>query len=194
MFAYCNNNPVSNSDPSGHWLVEAIAAVAIVTGLLLSGCSANQYGAAKRYKETSSPNFNCYAYALRETEWRYVGGYPEAVTDYNVENVAAMVMDDVKASGRSIRPLESFDSPIEQNEYRIALRTGVEDYHFMIQHSDGSWSHKPSWLPSRLADGNNPSDMSWDLPYFDTNKYGLLQLMYHENYYDSATLYFAISP
>ena len=200
MFAYCNNNPVNLTDPSGHFGAAAAIIASAIVAITLSACSkqpSSNVGAAKKYEESMSTNFNCYAYALGETEWRYVGGRPDAVTDFDVDSVALMVMDDVKKLGRSIRPLESYDSPIDSNEYRIALRTGVEDYHFMVQNSDGSWSHKPGHCKTRQIDGANPSVVPWDAIIID--QYIFQQLNYvveidiEPNYYDSKTLYFAIS-
>ena len=42
MFAYCNNNPVMASDPTGKLLTEILVGIGMIfgTGLLLSGCSA----------------------------------------------------------------------------------------------------------------------------------------------------------
>ena len=162
--------------------------------ILLAGCSNNsEYGAAEEYTPISDPSFNCYAYALGEDEWRYVGGSQDAVSNFDVNAVGEMVVNDVTQSGMGIRPLSAFDSPIEADEYRIALRTGESDYHFMRQNSDGTWSHKPSWLPTMLASGTNPSTISWDLPAFEIDANGRHQLVFIPNYYDSKTLYFAIS-
>lgn len=52
----------------------------------------------------------------------------------------------------------NYDSILHENAYRIALtysRTG-NDFHFLRQNSDGSWSHKPGFgskrnlIPSRI--------------------------------------------
>lgn len=98
---------------------------------------------------------------------------------------------------RSMRTIDSYDSPIESNEYRIALRTGKEDYHFMVQHNDGSWSHKPGFCSTRLIDGANPSVISWDAPRGDAVllcNFGIVkEIGSVPNYYDSRTIYFAVS-
>jgi RHS repeat-associated protein len=200
MFAYCNNNPVNLTDPSGHFGAAAAIIASAIVAITLSGCSkqpSSNVGAAKKYEESTSTKYNCYAYALGEKDWRYVGGRPDAVTDFDVDSVALMVMDDVKKLGRSIRPLESYDSPIDSNEYRIALRTGVEDYHFMVQNSDGSWSHKPGQCKTRQIDGANPSVVPWDRILIDANIWYqfhyIVEVDIEPNYYDSKTLYFAIS-
>ena len=189
LFSYCGNSVISYMDPDGLFAIQGLllAGVLAACTLLLSGCAAKtDYGAASTYKPTTSTKYNCYAYALGETEWKYVGGSPDAVQDFSVENVAQMVLDDAKADGRSMRIIDSYDSPINPNEYRIALRTGEADYHFMLQHSDGSWSHKPSSLPSRLIAGDNPSEIAWD-GYAKTGR------VICNNYYNSKTVYFAVT-
>lgn len=97
---------------------------------------------------------------------------------------------------KTLRAIEDFNSPIESNEYRIALRTGESDYHFMIQHNDGTWSHKPSACKTRLINGANPSVVSWDLPLVDTflYSYGVIrEVGAIPNYYNSKTRYFAVT-
>ena len=196
MYAYCGNNPVNRVDPEGKsWI--AVAIVVVLCALFLTGCQDSQYGAAAPFTESNSTTQNCLAYALGEDEWMYVGGSPGAVGNYDVDHVAGMLMDDMTESGRSIRPIDSYDSPIEKDEYRIALRTSYDDYHFMVQHSDGTWSHKPGFLKSRRIEGNNPSEVSWDLPQINEVAYYLWGVIIENgcisNYYDSEIRYFAVS-
>ena len=189
LFSYCGNSVISYIDPDGLFAIQGLllAGMLVACTLLLSGCAAKtDYGAASPYKPTTSIEYNCYAYALGETEWKFVGGREGAVQDFSVENVAQMVLDDAKADGRAMRIIDSYDSPINANEYRIALRTGDADYHFMLQHSDGSWSHKPSFLPSRLIAGDNPSEIAWD-------GFAATGEVICNNYYNSKTVYFAVT-
>ena len=193
LFSYCGNSVISYIDPDGLFAIQGLLLAGMLAActLLLSGCAAKtDCGAASPYKPTTSREYNCYAYALGETEWKFVGGREGAVQDFSVENVAQMVLDDAKADGRAMRIIDSYDSPINANEYRIALRTalrpGSEDYHFMLQHSDGSWSHKPGTLSSRLIDGDNPSEITWDAP-------SMIEGLTFVNYYNSKTVYFAVT-
>ena len=79
----------------------------------------------------------------------------------------------------------------------IALRTGKADYHFMLQHDDGTWSHKPGMAGTRLINGNNPSVVSWDMPIYHRGLYNVFGIVSEigaiENYYDSDTIYFAVT-
>jgi RHS repeat-associated protein len=91
LFSYCGNSVISYMDPAGLFAIQGLllAGVLAACTLLLSGCAAKtDYGEASTYKPTTSTKYNCYAYALGETEWKYVGGSPDAVQDFSVENVA----------------------------------------------------------------------------------------------------------
>lgn len=198
MFAYCLNNPTNTVDPTGTIGWEII--IPIIIGLipLLSGCEDNteSYGAAGAYEYSSSPKYNCYAHALGLDEWKYVGGSPDAVKDFSVDKVGDMVEADILSMGWSIRPLESYDSPIGENEFRIALATGPSDYHFMVQHSDGTWSHKPGFGPTRQINGDNPSCVSWDMPIVNTQLLSMgiyREVAVYEGYYNDGPVYYAIS-
>ena len=201
MFAYCGNNPVNRVDPTGEvwWVVAAVAVVIVACTVVLTSCTSSKnssFGAASPYTASNSTEYNCYAYALGEDQWKYVGGSSNAVQSFDVDVVAEMVLSDAQRDGRSIRIIDSYDSPIESNEYRIALRTGDADYHFMLQHSDGTWSHKPGICSTRLIDGANPSVISWDLPQIDGYllQFGILsEVGCIENYYDSEIIYFAVT-
>ncbi len=201
MFAYCGNNPICRVDPTGQWWITALVVTVIVAcTMTLSGCSMQptpNTGAASPYTPSNSTDYNCYAYALGEEQWKYVGGSSEAVKNFDVDTVAEMVLADAQKDGKMMRIIDSYDSPIESNEYRIALRTGEGDYHFMKQHNNGSWSHKPGFCSTRLIDGANPSVISWDAPRVDMwylYNYGIVkETGTVPNYYNSKTVYFAVS-
>jgi len=200
MFAYCGNNPVMRVDPTGQCgiIIPVIIGIGKVLEAIVKATSedASGTGAASEYKPTSSFAYDCYPYALGETESRDLG---EGWFDYNGTNVyivALVVLVDLWTEGRSARIISSYDSPITSNEYRIALRTGENGYHFMVQHSDGTWSHKPGMLPSRHINGANPSSVSWDIPLIDDDyfmKTGIIkEVGVIPGCYDSTIIYFAI--
>ena len=199
MFAYCNNNPIIAKDPTGRFLGVLIG-IGVGLALLLSGCDSDSnkkdYGAARPYKYSNSRDYNCYAYALGETVWKYVGGSQDAVTDYNVNDVAKLVLKDAERDGRTMRIIDSYNSDINANEYRIALRVGAADYHFMRQNDDGTWSHKPGFCDTRCIKGDNPDAVTWDQPIVDARLlyYGIVrETGVIENYYSSNTIYFAVT-
>ena len=88
--------------------------------------------------------------------------------------VVEAILSDNK--NRGIRLLDDVYDPIDDDEYRIAVRIGhgyyewneVVDYHFMREDKNGNWSHKPSTMPIQyLEEGETPDDVSWDL-YIET--------------------------
>lgn len=95
---------------------------------------------------------------------------------------------------RGCRIIESNDTPIEDNEYRIALRVGEQpvvgpngypylqwDYHFMVQTESGEWAEKcGSSSATILHTSGNPSIFQWDAATYP-------------NFYTSDILYFAIT-
>ena len=152
MFAYCGNNPICNSDPSGFLWVEIIA-VAIVIACCLVSCS-------------SDVNTNCYAYALRKDTDPETGESQKLAVDpgdFSTKNYAndilmyspgraalelsELVEKDAKALGYYCEIVYSIENytPKEGN-WLIALAYCPEpsglDYHFWRQEADGSWTHK----------------------------------------------------
>jgi len=82
--------------------------------------------------------------------------------------------------GYDIRILDDYDSAIFYNERRIAYREGYalgssRDCHFILQNSNGYWSGKLSFYPSRLYSIFNPnvSSLIWEDIYFseELNEY-----------------------
>jgi hypothetical protein len=67
----------------------------------------------------------------------------------------------------------------------------------MIQHSDGSWSHKHGVCPTEIFVGEDPGAVAWDLPdineplFFFTREVEIIGST--PKYYDSDPYYFAVS-
>lgn len=100
--------------PSGQfWITVLVVAAVVVAAATLSGCSSKgshpEVGAASPYSPSNFMDYNCYAYALGEKQWKYVGGSPDAVQDFSVDNVAQMVLNDAEKDGRSMRIIDSYD-------------------------------------------------------------------------------------
>ena len=79
-----------------------------------------------------------------------------------------------KELGIPIREIGEDDVLNPQKEFRIAFRVACHkkstifgeqiefaDFHFMLQHSDGTWSHKMGSLPSEYLGKINPSTYQW---------------------------------
>lgn len=99
---------------------------------------------------------------------------PESTMDNIVENLTL----DASRLGYSITEYTANSlSPVEQcgNSSRmIAVVTGNTDYHFYMQHSDGTWSHKPGSTEitnlSLYNNGNNTKILTNYTIYTDANK------------------------
>ena len=204
MYTYCNNNPVNRVDPSGHFGVTSLFVGALVcgVGILLTSCTAEvSYGAAQPFKEAKggerSNSPNCYSYAIGYYNKSYnPGEFSGKPYIASLSSVASSIEEDMKTLGRSVRRLNSYNSSIKDNEYRIALRvksfpftkdrTGQIyfdwDYHFMVQTATGAWAEKHGPGGDALVHeiGETPETISWDRG----NRIG---------YYDSEIIYFAIS-
>lgn len=185
-----------------------------VTGINLN----SNFGSAAIYESNSNVNLNCFGYALKMDDIWVNIITQAGIIDFSNVNSSNMYLHQVIVPAvlytinsypfYSARVLYTINEPISENEYRIALRIGNtitnkifyttpgnlgpyvknDDYHFMIQHSDGSWSHKVGNLPSiHLNSVMNPSEINWDSPFID---YSTSE--FFPNHYNSFTIYFAI--
>ena len=197
MFAYCGNNPVMRADPRGTSFEDTfLFYIKQIIHVVLAIVCPSEYGAATPYVPSDSIEYFCVGHALNEPEYKAIG--KDIITDFSTDNIKGLLISDAIDYGWGIREIDSYDSPIASDEYRIALRTSTKDYHFMVQHSDGSWSHKPGILRTRLIEGDNPDVVSWDLILYYTNvdengclwihEYGIVK-----DVYKSDIVYFAIS-
>ena len=110
----------------------------------------------------------------------------------------------VKSMGRQCRKLSASSSYIRPNEYKIAMRIGIDipekepngrpkptnDMHFMVQTETDGWAHKMGPYPSQYLGNINPTTYSWD--YYKYNSAGEYTI-YIKNGYNSSTLYFAVT-
>ena len=188
LYAYCFNDPVNMADQNGQ-KPEAVSKITkkIFNKLLNLYKYSTFYGAATKYvKASSTSGKNCYAYAIGRSKALDPGSLSGCSPANNdVYAIANAVIRDLLALGRTARMIQGWYSQILKNEYRIAVRCGANDYHFMRQNNDGSWSEKPGrFLASKNhPKGVNPDDISWDLPKL---------VGFSKNYYNSEIIYIAI--
>lgn len=130
MFSYCSNNSVLRIDPSGKsWL---LAIFLIGVAVSLSGCSSQAAPrediAAAADLDIHSANrysYNCYGNAINKC----IATNP---TGYEIGMSTADTFELVKADlggDANVRKLESIDDPIEDDEYKVAMKCGPDDYH-----------------------------------------------------------------
>ncbi len=139
------------------------------------------------YTEHTSSAYNCMSYALKHySELLRPDGF---VKGTHLAEAKAGVVSAAAARGIHLREIGENDVLNPKKEYRIAFRVGYHeiqgvgvtfsDFHFMLQHNDGTWSHKMGLLPSEDLGDINPSTYQW------LNNYG--------QEYNEGTVYYAVS-
>jgi len=160
---------------------------------------------------------NCMANALRDMSFidMYTLGvtyddmndaFNESGIDSLLEYMMGLMVAYVETNAEklevtSFRRIETFNSPINKDEYRIALRIGAHpigdfpltfrnfDYHFWSQIDDGRWSQKFPRSYSEIIPGSapdlDPADHNWQL-----GSWGSADAHY---FYNSQVIYYAVT-
>lgn len=117
----------------------------------------------------------------------------------SVETIVARVLSDVASRNRSIHVIDGPYGHVNDNEYRFCVRVGSHyiadlekykhDYHFWLQTDTGEWCDKAGWYNAATLKGDvNPSNENWNYNYY------INQVQHtYTNFYDSDTIYFAIT-
>lgn len=154
------------------------------------------YGAAWPFWATSSGEVNCYGYALGVI-YDYSPG-PNLYESATLKEMQDYIGIDLKnLFGGTAREIASHLASINDNEWRIAFRTGsgyvcldgewfdLWDFHFMVQTSTGEWAHKQGTInPSERLGYIIPHGEQWSF----TDDYSKIV-----NFYNSPTVYMAWS-
>lgn len=160
---------------------------------------------------------DCFGYALNkdyECElYMIFEDSSETVIDFDAM-VQQTINYVINEENRTIYLIDSYDSPIRENEYRICMRVGNHmlqnpdgtqyrefDYHFMRQTNDNKWANRHGtalMIEGRDILAGNPAEMDWFLPsctfpYYDENGDIICQWSYENYFYDSNIVYFAVS-
>jgi len=148
-------------------------------------------GAAVAYRVAEFGEPRCFSYALEilDPPQLILSPFDTVNTLYEYQ-VYPYITDML---GRGCRKLSSQYSAVGENEYRIAMRIGIHeyelndgglgydlDYHFIVQTNSGGWAHKQGLYPSEYLGLINLNTRSWD----QDSKI---------NFYDSDTIYFAVT-
>jgi len=168
----------------------------------------SDYGAALPYQFVGDINVNCFGYALNVNQYldlinqNGIDVFPNSslnITEEDVEVIyVPVVMYVTQSLGKSIRLIDDYNSPIFEDEYRIAFRVGnlynvdisTSDFHFLRQNNNGTWSHKVGESGSNtLVNTYNPNKWSWNKFLFTLNNTTQENISY---YYDSKIYYFAV--
>ena len=197
MSAYCGNNPIIRSDPDGKfWGIVIGIVAAIVTTVVLSSCSSSKprsdlasantivNNTASELSRLRNDSYNCYGNGIGKQTNTSPTGYTPGDSTRKTFNA---VKNDLGTA--NVRELSGISAPIEPNEFKVAMRCGPSDYHFIRQLSDGSWYNK-SGLTTGLV---IPESYVINGPYGDGMWYGVSE----EHgislpLYDDEIIYFAV--
>ena len=144
-------------------------------------------GAAIAFRYDNSDT-NCLGYALELTTLVTIGfDGPNETVETTFSKIQQYVSETL---GRNCRRINSPYSLISQNEYRVALRIGIDywgfrtiyDYHLMVQTNNGGWAHKQgSENPSEFLGLINPKTQVWLIGHAEIEVYS------------SETVFFAVT-
>lgn len=148
-------------------------------------------GAAAAYRVAAYGEPRCFSYALEISNSPQISlSIFDTVDTFYEYQVYPYITNTL---GRSCRKLTSQYSSVGSNEYRVAMRVGIHeivlsdtelgydfDYHFVVQTSSGGWAHKQGLYASEYLGLINLNTHSWD----QGSKV---------NFYDSDTIYFAVT-
>lgn len=120
------------------------------------------------YDSVSDNQINCYGFALNIDSILLPNGIGD---HYSASQILSNVIVDLTNRGIGYRVLDSYNSPISSNEYRIGMRAYWNEdasqpyhkFHFIKQSDNRFWVQKNGLSPSTiLCDGSyDPMDFIW---------------------------------
>ena len=194
MFAYCGNNPVSRMDSEGQFWLGAILITLFVAGCAtgLSGCSSKTTSAprsdlskAPKLNVSTAPptTYNCYGNGIGKQIRTNPTGYRPG--DSTAKTFEAVKKD--LGGSKNVRKLKSVDSPLESGEFKVAMKCGPSDYHF-IRLDDVGWYNKSGTMPGLYV---NQEVVTSDIWYGMWDNNGKVRVS-RFTFYDDETIYFAV--
>ena len=188
MFAYCGNNPVTYRDPTGYaiWGPPPLAAMvaAACNGLGISPPRRDLASAPDLDERAANPgNYNCYGNGIgKEIRTNPTGYSPGDST----EKTFKAVQKDL-GGARNVRRLKGMDAPVRKDEFKVAMKCGAADYHF-IRLTENGWYNKSGTAPGVYIDQSFVTADIWYPMWGNGNQ------IYIENvpYYNYETVYFAV--
>ena len=147
MFAYCGNNPVNCMDPSGRSWVAVL--IVVLCCIFLTGCDSQPRQdlaeansllgkGADELSALDRKSYNCYGNGIAKQINADPTGYKPG--DSTLKTFEAVKKD--LGGDKYVRKLDSIYDPIGEDEFRVALKCGLVDYHFIRQLDDGTWYNK----------------------------------------------------
>ena len=192
MYQYCENDPVDRVDPSGKLFVGLALLVGIVAAscFLLTGCAEvsqsprSDLANAPNLDVTSAPAnaYNCYGNGIGKEIRTNPTGYQ---TGESTRTTFERVVKDL--GQENVRELSSINDPIADNEFKVAMKCGALDYHF-IRFNGDQWYNKSGTLPGVYISQSDVEAEVWYPMYMVNGK-----LVKDTRYpYSYETIYFAV--
>ena len=200
MFAYCGNNPVNREDPTGQNWVAAfivnVVAVAVKSVLLLteifsyfnqSNPRSDLANAPDLDINTASPDsYNCYGNGIGKQIATVPTGYN--IGDSTEKTFIAVEKDLGKDN---VRKLDSINASISDDEFKVAMKCGPKDFHF-IRLDDNGWYNKSGLMPGVYIHQSFVTDKIWFTIWEQNGFVYMGDPYYGFDYYDDTTIYFAV--
>ena len=87
-------------------------------------------------------DYNCGGYALGIYVWYQFENYLDTVWEVGVEEMTRLCVDAILRDFPTLRVINDLRE-LQKNERAIAFRICEKDFHFIMRHKNGHWSHKP---------------------------------------------------
>ncbi len=128
--------------------------------------------------------YNCYGNGAGKQIRTNPSGY---YTGQSTSDVYAAVVNDLGGSN-NVRPLASINSSIASDEFKVAVKCGSQDYHFIRQLSNGTWYNKSGTTEGLVVSQAIVESSVWYARYMND---GVPTVNYSVSY-DDETIYFAV--
>ena len=187
MFAYCGNNAVDRADPSGQgWVTRIFKWFRELRKEWLAQQDALKNAPDLDVNTASPDKYNCYGNALK----KQILANP---TGYTPGDSARVTFTGVKLDlgEDNVRELNSIDDPIEDDEYKVALRCGPTDYHFIRLDGD-QWYTKSGTLQGLYIDQSIVTERYWFCIFAKNGVAYIGDPQYGFPYYEDEIIYFAV--
>lgn len=119
-------------------------------------------------------DYNCMGYALGTFEWEELDTFFVWWDEEDGKDILEdMILDCVGEIEKRFDFVHCIESPedVRENEYVVAFKVGYDDFHFMRQNSDGSWTHKRGGSPIEEISEEEVFSQEWGIDKYISRTY-----------------------
>lgn len=139
---------------------------------------------ATQLTNLSQFTWNCFGNGIGKQVLTSPTGYAGG---QSTEEVYAAVVNDL-GGPNNVRRLSSIDSSINSDEFKVAVKCGPSDYHFIRQLSNGTWYNKSGTTVGLVISQDLVESSVWYARYMRNG----VPTVDYSVYYDDTTIYFAV--